>query len=202
MKVDVSKSLRGWQRDYMLNKKRFNVLVVHRRGGKTVWAILDQVLCMIGRDEWVHDYWYIAPTYKQAKSIAWEMLQKFGNQIWDFTFNSSELFCRLPNGSTIKLFGAENPDSLRWLDLRWVVFDEYAHHLTEHILTPKEKEVWEIIHKYSKKGEDFMREYSQQNSFEDMADTISFTQMWWKTCQGRICDIKEKYAKYIIRKYY
>ena len=54
------------------------------------------------------------------------MLQKYGNQIGGFEYNASELIVTYLNGSTISLFGSENPDSLRGLDLRWVIFDEYA----------------------------------------------------------------------------
>lgn len=115
--------LRDWQKTYIKNKKRFNVLVVHRRAWKTVWAILDELIVAV-KERW--DYWYIAPTYRQAKKIAWRMIQRFGDQIGDFKYNASELIVTYSNGSTISLFGAENPDSLRWLDLKWVIFDEYA----------------------------------------------------------------------------
>lgn len=54
------------------------------------------------------------------------MIKKFWDQIKWFTYNASELIVTYQNGSTVSLFGAENPDSLRWLDLRWVIFDEYA----------------------------------------------------------------------------
>mgnify|MGYP003677486251 FL=1 len=128
MKINLSKALRPWQKDYMNNKKRFNVLVVHRRAWKTVWAIADEIICMIS--EWPHDYWYIAPTYKQAKKIAWRIIQKFGDQIGWFTYNIAELMVTFKNWSTLSLFGAENPDSLRWLDLYWVIFDEYAQQPT------------------------------------------------------------------------
>jgi hypothetical protein len=40
MKVDLSQALRDWQKDFLNNFKRFNVLVVHRRAGKTVATIL------------------------------------------------------------------------------------------------------------------------------------------------------------------
>ncbi len=115
--------LRDWQKDYIKNKKRFNVLVVHRRAWKTVWAVLDELIVAV-KEKW--DYWYVAPTYRQAKKIAWRMIQKFWDQIKWFTYNASELIVSYTNWSTISLFGAENPDSLRWLDLRWVIFDEYA----------------------------------------------------------------------------
>lgn len=123
MKIDLSKSLREWQKDYIRNKKRFNVLVVHRRAGKTVGAVLDIIIVMMQERG---DYWYIAPTYRQAKKIAWRLIQKFWDQIWGFNYNSSELIVSFTNGSTLSLFGAENPDSLRGLDLKWVIFDEYA----------------------------------------------------------------------------
>jgi len=122
MKINLSK-LREWQKEYKRKKKRFNVLVVHRRWWKTVWVIIDVLVEAI---EIVWDYAYIAPTYKQAKKIAWRMIQKYWNQITWFTYNSSELMVTYSNWSTITLFWAENPDSLRWLDIRWVIFDEYA----------------------------------------------------------------------------
>ena len=123
MEIDLSKALREWQKDFLRDFKRFNVIVSHRRIWKTVATIL---LIIIKALQIKGDYGYIAPTYKQAKKIAWKMLEKFGNQIWGFSFNISELTCKLPSWSTITLFWAENPDSLRWLDLCWVVFDEYA----------------------------------------------------------------------------
>lgn len=132
MKIDL-RNLRLWQKHYIQNKKRFNVLVVHRRAWKTVWALLDELLestCAlldwVIKDKQPWDYWYIAPTYKQAKKIAWRMIKKYWDQIKWFEYNASELMVTYRNGSTISLFWAENPDSLRWLDLKWVIFDEYA----------------------------------------------------------------------------
>jgi len=123
MKIDLSKTLRQWQKQFLNEFKRFNVLVIHRRAGKTIVTVLLLIIKAL-QEKW--DYGYIAPTYKQAKKIAWKMIEKFGNQIWWFKFNIADLVCTLPNWSTITLFWAENPDSLRWLDLRWVVFDEYS----------------------------------------------------------------------------
>lgn len=44
----------------------------------------------------------------------------------DAKFNESELRADFPNWSRITLYGADNPDSLRWVALWWVVFDEYS----------------------------------------------------------------------------
>lgn len=115
--------LREWQKGFITNTKRYSVLVIHRRAWKTTISITKLVYEAINNKG---SYWYIAPTYKQAKAIAWEMLKKFSKQIpWTIT-NESELKVTFPNGSSIRLFGADNPDSLRWLDLKWVVFDEYS----------------------------------------------------------------------------
>ncbi len=122
MEIHLPK-LRQWQKEFVKNLKRFNVLVLHRRAGKT----LGSILCLITKaieHKWY--YWYIAPTYKQAKNIAFDMLKKYTKEIKWTDVNLTELKITLFNGSKIQLFGADNPDSLRWLDLKGVIFDEYA----------------------------------------------------------------------------
>lgn len=71
-------------------------------------------------------YAYIAPTYKQAKNIAWDMLKHYSRPIPEIKINESELKIDYPNGSRITLYGADNPDSLRGMGLWGVVFDEYS----------------------------------------------------------------------------
>lgn len=115
--------LRDWQKQFFKEAKRFNVLVVHRRAWKTTVSI-SYVLYKALQTQGF--YWYISPTYKQSKAIAWDILKKFAREIPDTIINESELQITLFNGSKIRLFWADNPDSLRWLDLRWVIFDEYA----------------------------------------------------------------------------
>ena len=46
-------------------------------------------------------YAYIAPTYKQAKAIAFDYLKMFAGAIPGTTFNETELRCDLPNGSCL-----------------------------------------------------------------------------------------------------
>lgn len=69
---------------------------------------------------------YIAPLYRQAKSIMWDYLQQFSRVIPGVVFNQSELKASYPNGATITLYGAENPDSLRGNYWDYVVMDEVA----------------------------------------------------------------------------
>ena len=71
-------------------------------------------------------YAYIAPTYRQAKAVAWDYLKQFAGAIPMVRFNETELRCDLPNGARIQLLGAENPDSLRGIYLDGVVLDEMA----------------------------------------------------------------------------
>ena len=70
---------------------------------------------------------YIAPTFKQAKSIAWDYMKQFTSKIPNTKFNETELRVDLPNGSRITLLGAENSDGLRGIYLDGCVIDEYAN---------------------------------------------------------------------------
>ena len=70
---------------------------------------------------------YIAPSYKEAKRIAWDYWHRFAGVIPDAKFNEVELRVDLPNGSKVFLLGAEDPDNLRGPYWDGMVFDEYAH---------------------------------------------------------------------------
>jgi hypothetical protein len=70
-------------------------------------------------------YSYIAPTYKQAKKVAWRYLKKLAEPVTKKVMES-ELSVELINGAVISLFGADNPDSLRGLYHDGVIIDEYG----------------------------------------------------------------------------
>lgn len=110
---------------------RFNVLVCHRRFGKTVLAIMELVDRGLANDLFNPQYAYIAPTYAQAKRVAWEYLLYYTRNIPGAVVNRSELTVYIPRpdkGDKIKfmLLGADNPDSLRGIYLDGTVLDEYA----------------------------------------------------------------------------
>lgn len=72
-------------------------------------------------------YWYVAPTYRQAKLIAWRMLKELCPQgIRNGKPNESELYLETLNGASIHLKGADKPESLRGVKLAGVVADEFA----------------------------------------------------------------------------
>lgn len=71
-------------------------------------------------------YAFIAPTYKQAKNIAWDILKEYARKVDGVQFNESELRADFRNRSRITLYGSDNPDALRGMGLWGVVYDEYS----------------------------------------------------------------------------
>lgn len=71
-------------------------------------------------------FFYIAPTYRQAKAIAFDYVKEFAGNIPMVRFHETELRCDLPNGARIQLLGSENPASLRGIYCDGVVLDEMA----------------------------------------------------------------------------
>jgi phage terminase large subunit len=69
---------------------------------------------------------FISPTYTQSKDVAWEYLKSYSRPFLSETPNESELRVDLWNGSRIRLYGADNPDSLRGLGFDGLVIDESA----------------------------------------------------------------------------
>jgi len=116
-------------RDYFLpyheREKRWSCIVAHRRAGKTVATVFDLLTCALATKKQNARYAYIAPYYSQAKAIAWDYLKRFGAPIAERILES-ELAVDLPNGSRVRLFGADNPDALRGIYLDGVVLDEYG----------------------------------------------------------------------------
>ncbi len=53
---------------------RFNVLVCHRRFGKTVLCVNELIHCALANRRPRPRYAYVAPLYRQAKQVAWDYL--------------------------------------------------------------------------------------------------------------------------------
>lgn len=103
---------------------RFRVVCAGRRFGKTHLAIRELAKFARYPDRLVY---YISPSYRMSKQIAWRKLSKKLKQInWVTKANESELTLYLVNGSRIELKGADNYDSLRGIGLNFAVFDETA----------------------------------------------------------------------------
>jgi phage terminase large subunit len=106
--------------------ERFACLVAHRRCGKTVAAVNDLIrdAFVIQRDN--VRVAYIAPYFNQSKAIAWDYVKQFTAPIPGMKYNESELRADFPNGARLRLFGADNYDSMRGLYFDAVVLDEPA----------------------------------------------------------------------------
>lgn len=164
MKLYIDFSPREWQKWVLADSRRWKVIVAHRRSGKTHLALAELIRSAIKIPE--SRYAYIAPTYKQAKAIAWDILKKMAKEITS-NAHESELRITLINGSIIRLYWADNPDSLRGIALWWVVYDEYSQHpafihseiirpaLSDHegwaiwIWTPKGRNIFYHLYKHS-----------------------------------------------------
>ncbi len=105
---------------------RFGAVVCHRRFGKTVLAINHLQVAALRCTKERPRFAFLAPTYTQAKSIAWDYLVHYSKHIPGIKVSVSELSVTYPNGAQVRLFGADNPDSLRGLYFDGVVFDEYG----------------------------------------------------------------------------
>lgn len=111
--------------------KRFNVVVCHRRFGKTHLA-LNEVLDRAFRNNLRSpQYAYLAPTYGQAKRVAWDLLKDYVKNIPGVVINEADLRIDIPRPAKqdrirIILLGAENPGSLKGIYLDGVVLDEFA----------------------------------------------------------------------------
>ena len=117
--------------DAIENKGYKRVLVIlPRRAGKDISAfnlVIRQALRKVGV------YYYIFPTYSQAKKVIWDSMTNDGDRFLDYippeiieSKNSQEMKIRFKNGSLIQLVGSDNFDSLMGTNPRGVVFSEYA----------------------------------------------------------------------------
>ena len=107
-------------------KERFAVIVAHRRFGKTVAAINDLIRACFEVELPNVRVAYIAPYLSQAKAIAWDYLLEYTQDIPEIKVNIAELRIDFPNGSRIRLFGADNYNAMRGLYMDAVVLDEPA----------------------------------------------------------------------------
>lgn len=130
----VSESLEGFNayhargpfQRFHNREHRWAVMVAHRRAGKTVACVAELVAWALAATRPDERYAYVAPQFNQAKDIAWAYVKRLTSDVPGVDYNESELRADLPNGSRIRLYGADNPDRLRGLYLDGVILDEYA----------------------------------------------------------------------------
>jgi hypothetical protein len=85
--------------------------------------IKGAVNCQLDRPR----FGYIAPTFKQAKAVAWDYLKHYTSVIPGISYNEAELRADFPWGARIRLYGAENADeSIRGQYFDGCVLDEFG----------------------------------------------------------------------------
>lgn len=108
--------------------------ILPRRAGKDITA-LNYVIRQMWENPGV--YYYIFPTYSQAKKVIWDSITNNGKRILDYfpkelvlQLNSQEMKIRMisKGGKTslFQLIGSDNYDSLMGTNPRGCVFSEYA----------------------------------------------------------------------------
>src|SRR4029453_14150015 len=90
--------------------KRFNVIVAHRRFGKTVFGLTHLLRSAHQAKKKGARYPYLAPFQRQAKAVVWDMLKDQARSFKTLRVHESELRCDFENGARISLYGADDPD--------------------------------------------------------------------------------------------
>ncbi len=126
--IKIAYSPRPQQRELhnALNKFRFAVCCMHRRGGKTVFSINHLIKLALTSNKKNFRGAFFSPTRVQSKLVAWDYLKEFSRVVPGMKYNETELRADFPTGGRITLYGAENPDSARGQYFDFVVCDEYA----------------------------------------------------------------------------
>lgn len=134
--TDLNIQLLPWQEKVWKDPSRFKVVAAGRRTGKTrlaAWALIVNAL----QTEKGHVF-YVAPTQGQARDIIWSTLLELGHPvITGHHVNNMQI--KLLNGATISLKGADRPETMRGVSLKYLVLDEYADmrpEVFEQILRP------------------------------------------------------------------
>lgn len=131
--TELNVQLLDWQKIVFNDEARFKVIAAGRRTGKSrlaAWMLIINAL----QAERGHVF-YVAPTQGQARDIMWSTLLELGHPVIAGS-HINNLQIKLVNGATISLKGADRPETMRGVSLKFLVMDEYAD---------MKPEVWEQI---------------------------------------------------------
>lgn len=134
MNLDIK--LLPWQTEVWQSDVRFKVVAAGRRTGKSRLAAWMLIVEALHTDK--GHVWYVAPTQGQARDILWATLLELAHPVVESS-HVNNMQIRLVNGSTISLKGADRPETMRGVSLKFVVLDEYADmkpQVFEQILRP------------------------------------------------------------------
>jgi predicted phage terminase large subunit-like protein len=122
--AELELSLHPNQLEVFSHPAKYKVVVAGRRWGKTRLAIAKCITeAMASKPP--HDVYYIAPIFKQAKRIAWPLLDLLARPVISRKLET-EAQAQLSNGVWIRIAGADDPDQLRGSGWAYAILDEYA----------------------------------------------------------------------------
>lgn len=131
---------------YHNRTQRYAVLLCHRRAGKSFCTLNDVIVRGLTPrpDGLRQQFALMAPTQKQARTIAWQYLKEQTacfDGLKGYKTLEQHLTITLPDptnanlpGATIMLLGAENAESLRGMFLDGIVIDEAAD-IPDYVVT-------------------------------------------------------------------
>ena len=131
--ADLKVELLPWQEEVYADKTRFKIIAAGRRTGKSRLAAWMLILYALQTKK--GHVFYVAPTQGQARDIMWQTLMELAHPIIKSS-HINNLHITLVNGATIALKGADRPETMRGVSLKFLVMDEYAD---------MKPEVWEQI---------------------------------------------------------
>ena len=134
--TDLNVELLPWQQEVYSDPTRFKVVAAGRRTGKSRLAAWLLILNALQTDK--GQVFYVAPTQGQARDIMWQTLLELGHPVIAGS-HINNLQIKLVNGATISLKGADRPETMRGVSLKFLVMDEYADmkpDVWEQILRP------------------------------------------------------------------
>jgi|TARA_R110000796_G_scaffold17175_1_gene53071 predicted phage terminase large subunit-like protein len=131
--AELNIDLLPWQQTVWNDPTRFKVVAAGRRTGKS--RLAAYLLIVRALQSVKGQVFYVAPTQGQARDIMWQTILEVGHSVITSSHVNNLQF-KLINGSMISLKGADRPETMRGVSLKFLVMDEYAD---------MKPEVWEQI---------------------------------------------------------
>mgnify|MGYP003633113505 FL=1 len=131
--ADLNISLLPWQQEVWDDPARFKVIAAGRRTGKSRLAAYKLIVEALSSTK--GQVFYVAPTQGQARDIMWQALLEIGHSVIASS-HINNLQIKFINGAVLALKGADRPETMRGVSLKYLVMDEYAD---------MKPEVWEQI---------------------------------------------------------
>ena len=199
-KFPATTLLKEKQQSIFYAPERFKVAGCGRRFGKSFLAtyiLINKALDVKG------NYFFVAPTFAQARQILWEILKDKTRDRFAKVINESRLEVTLLNGSRIFLKGSDRPDTMRGVSLSGVVMDEFAtmrepETVWQQVLRPalSDQQGWALFISSPMGRNYFYDLYNQAKTNEDWASwqftTIDGGYVPEKEIQSAMNDLDER----------